>query len=400
MKIRRRLFGLTVSCILFFSGCAPATPYPTGNAYHEGTDFQYAWTLEGDRIFTQSEDGYYFVVYQNSGGYLYFTDKTTLQTVPLCSKPNCMHALETDDEKKDLCDARISPFGALGYIDEKVYYVCNNGPTLDILQINPDGTDRKVLHSLTGQVPSQQFAFHRGKMYVAVKTYDEDMNVNSTVWSYSLRDASNEPEKLCELPTSKGSIDAIYVYGNYLYASGVISSENEYERSTIYRLNLSNKKLTAQLELEEPDTTWCANFIDGKFMTSAAKSLGAGSFIPDQTTITFYQTDLDGNNQHKWAELPYSHYTSDNQYLYMWNWPSSDIPMEDKTLTIYDKDANTVDRLPIGKLIPNYSEVYVSPGEHVFIYAKDEGMYAFPKSEIGSGNITPVQILEIPDETA
>ena len=49
---------LVTVCLLLFTSCSPASPYPTDDTYHFETDSQYTfYTQAGFRNFAEAENG-------------------------------------------------------------------------------------------------------------------------------------------------------------------------------------------------------------------------------------------------------------------------------------------------------------------------------------------------------
>lgn len=79
MKKRRQLLallGLVMSFNLLFAGCSANAEYPTDEAYHFDTDAQYMlFPTATERVFAESEDGYYFNLLINGQVFLFFADQ-------------------------------------------------------------------------------------------------------------------------------------------------------------------------------------------------------------------------------------------------------------------------------------------------------------------------------------
>lgn len=111
---------LAVCCL--FSGCSSVDAYPNDNIYHFETDAQIPmYSCATERSFAESEDGYYFVLTIRGNHFLFFADKETMEVLPLCGKPNCLHYEEPDFAKRQLCNSFY--YGVL--YRTSVYY--NNG---------------------------------------------------------------------------------------------------------------------------------------------------------------------------------------------------------------------------------------------------------------------------------
>ena len=69
---------LSILCFLFlFSGCSEAKRYPADDTFHFETDAQNClFPSAGQRLITESENGYYFTLTPNFR-YIFYADKET-----------------------------------------------------------------------------------------------------------------------------------------------------------------------------------------------------------------------------------------------------------------------------------------------------------------------------------
>ena len=101
------------SAVLFlicvcFTGCSGGTSYPADDSYHFETDCQYSVGSQGKGgVIAESAEGYYFALTIHGQHSLFFVDKATMETIPLCGKPNCLHYEGTDEGKRELCNAHF-----------------------------------------------------------------------------------------------------------------------------------------------------------------------------------------------------------------------------------------------------------------------------------------------------
>ena len=383
---------------IFFAGCTPKTGYPSDNHFYLGTDFQHTWTATSqERILTESEDGYYCILLRDSIYYLYFIDKATMKIVPLCNKPNCLHDQETEDEKIIDCNAYLygnSFYTNLNFMDGKLYLVPNDQEQTVVLQMEPDGSNRKELYRINGKTHGSHTAFHRGMLYISFHIYTQEMEAASEIWAYPLNTTKKSPEKLGTFSINKGGLDELKVQGNFLYTKALSSKSDERMQDNIYRIDLTHKKIFEQFILEDSETVYGLSFSGDTVFSGIGKNQGAGSYVLNLSPMEYRRTDLEGKNQGIWKEDLYQEFASDDTYFYLWSIPHGDLPEKDRKLVIYDKGCNEVVRFSVGETLPQYNTFYISPGEDIFILTKDQSLYYFPKSEIGSGNITPVLLIE------
>ncbi|MDD6876591.1 MAG: hypothetical protein PUD44_02225, partial [Clostridiaceae bacterium] len=97
MKRTIRIFALALALMLFAS-CSAAKTYPTDDVYHQETDSAYfASSSSWFHSIVESGNGYYIRVAQT----LLFADRETMEVMPLCSLPGCLHNEETDEAKRE-----------------------------------------------------------------------------------------------------------------------------------------------------------------------------------------------------------------------------------------------------------------------------------------------------------
>ena len=163
--MRKKILILTLSLCLLLTACG--TDYASlPEEYQFGTDFSN--TFVGNSTLTPfvtpAEDGYYTMI----GRYIYYIDAQTLQAVPLCSKPECRHAAETDPSKVFSCNAFVfaqrTPF--LQYYEGNIYTIgkCadEKGMSFDaLIRISKDGNAREYIRRMESP-DNVNYAIHRG----------------------------------------------------------------------------------------------------------------------------------------------------------------------------------------------------------------------------------------------
>ena len=121
----------------------------------------------------------------------------------------------------------------------------------------------------------------------------------------------------------------------------------------------------------------------------------ANAFTVDNLKCELYMSDLDGSNLRKWQDVPNAPYSADNTYFYKWSmWSGGQFLNKEPFLRIYDQDWNLLVDYDPSEYIDTIWDVYVSPGEFVFLFT-DEIIYYFSKSEIPTGNITPKLFIDV-----
>lgn len=145
-----------------------------------------------------------------------------MQPVPLCSRPNCLHYAETDEERRSLCTANIPGLMAsasIFYYNGALYVPEYNGPDeIVIMQYTPDGSSKKQLFSLGEEAAmGNSMVFHRGFFYVAVTSLDEEQNAVSRIWKYSVDNPGRKRECIFQTASKGGFLQDLQAIGNHLY---------------------------------------------------------------------------------------------------------------------------------------------------------------------------------------
>lgn len=178
-----------------------------------------------------SESGYYFV----RDGFIYFTDKATMNTVALCNKPDCLHADETDPIKRNNCNANIKEeymeentvmTGDLLFYGSNLYVfqlklVRNQPDKYQVIQISLDGAQRKVVCML--KVFPQYVIIHRGYLYYSFKDdgtiagKEDSTTSKSGVYRIPMDDLNKEPELVYENDGIYALVGMLLAYENNIY---------------------------------------------------------------------------------------------------------------------------------------------------------------------------------------
>ncbi|MCR5637009.1 MAG: hypothetical protein K6F76_07530 [Clostridiales bacterium] len=154
-----------------------------------------------------SENGYYFT--DMNFHYLYYFDKTSKRTVPVCNMPNCTH----DDENCNAYIDDIRHHPGLWYFDGHIYLVGKKDGVMGLYRINKDGTDhtRSCDFASIGPQSTLTLTVHRGYAYFSVEEQDE----NDKIFRVKLDDNS-KPEVVYETPNKDEAIHDIRGYGDRL----------------------------------------------------------------------------------------------------------------------------------------------------------------------------------------
>lgn len=402
----KRLF-ICLTCFLFLVSCSGKTDriYPTDNAYHFKTDSQYTWFVQGQsRNFAEAEDGYYFSLMVNGYSYLFFTEKETMQTVPVCNKPNCLHYEEMDEERIELCDARFSGLslenGVVFYSNGRLYIITDNNKGSDrfgLTEVSKDGSSRKELFTFPDPSVPCNVAIHRGKLYAAISKFDENQNSTFGIWAYSLDRPNKEPELIYQNTSENiDYITDVKLFGNYLY----FSKPNPVVLGGYwhYQVDLNTKEVNRVFEYDDSildEDIYNLQFFDNQLIIERYKL--EESVLTGEQRCHPYIADLEGKNVKEWIEVIHGPFGADENYFYRWPaWAGGKLRAVEPTLQIYNREGEMLVNYDMTGELTKFREVFISPGEHVFLYMPQK-IYYFSKSEIPSGTITPKVLIDLTD---
>lgn len=123
-------------------------------------------------VFAIMESGCFYLLNQC----LYYLDTATGYSVGLCSKPGCLHGEETDNKKRNECDAFISGLvSMMFYHDGSLYYAIFEETGYELYARSQDGTDLRKIGVLGSQYASENtsaqigdWVFAYGKLYYKI----------------------------------------------------------------------------------------------------------------------------------------------------------------------------------------------------------------------------------------
>ena len=309
------------------------------DSYVSGQDSQYMYFDTEDGSVTETKDSYYFL----SGPdrcFLYLYDKTTKLALPVCNKPDCLHTDEPDNTKIAKCNAFLGIWVShLKLYQNNLYYIIyeesENNAFLSLYQISLDGTKRRRVHVFKEFFSSIQI--HRGYIYYSTTDSGTISGQEATTkTTYKLcrlaLDKSNaEPEVIEQGTGIYGVIDNLFAYGNNIYYTIYYKNDDTLSTYTSYVNRYDILTNTASRFLASDSSHYTV--LNGQFVYMIYK----------QGT---YTCDMDGKNPKKICD-GYGLYTSNDNFLFIDNWYSAALGLEDRKLTIINRELNMVKTVPM-----------------------------------------------------
>lgn len=324
------------------------------DAFNFETDFQYYYfTINGTCLpVTNSETGYYFFL---PNRFLYYIDKESMESTPLCSKVNCLH------NDRSSCDAYFNTYmvpieGAesniLQYYDGNLYMMLREedqygsfaGATL--YKVSLDGATREKLISFDFGVPN--WLVHRGGFYYAQEIFRNDKESELTTGSILIKQLplNNLKAKPIELFNTENYYDNIYsisqvvAYDDYLFTMVNSMSEESIENyrstgklnfgdleSNYYSINTKTSEVK-QIFNSEGEIS-IHGFYNGKLLYSIINKNSDSDF-------RYFTCELDGNNPIFLRSMEYGdNLFSNGTQLYLQNF--AQLYEEGKVLKNYDE---------------------------------------------------------------
>ncbi len=246
------------------------------------------------RVIAEGSDVAYYIRACNHGNYLYYLDKQSLASAPLCSKPNCLHDRELDDFKRTTCGAYVfDPSNLIAY-DGKLYLVCTEVNDKDALYqtvlnaYSADGTFLKREAILPSGGP---YIMHEGFLYYICYAQKEEQS-GYALNRYSMSDKKTEIIRF--YPEDQMFVSNLMAYENYLYVIQTKILANSLQTTLgIYKID---DNTWSELQSTDPGGSIETPFIDnGKLFFHQFRYTENGE-IDRKFCQDVYMTELDGTN--------------------------------------------------------------------------------------------------------
>jgi len=425
--MKRFILLLISALLLFTTACSSSIPpveIPTDDAYHPETDNPYYMNQRAAQCsVAQTENGYYFLL----NSMLLYMDEDSQEPIPVCDKPNCLHHESTTATAVAECNAffELNNASSVFYYAGEVYvfhkrfqsgssFSLKDADRYQLTLISADGSRRQTVWdlNLTGKSPMIAI-IHRGYFYLVTQYANEQGKSVAQLWAYSLHEPGQEPQLLYESDErdfTHNIVNCMYAYGNLFYLEEFLNSATSSERIKSLRiLNLTTNEWTIPASPEGYILMGSA-ISDGKLVRTYQPGGVTNALTPEgekpDWTSPMLISDLDGSNAEEIAFDSWGRTAADDTFIYVRD-PMFFDERAFKTsvmtdyLNIYDVQMNLIDRLPLETLTYNEQlailTIWPTNGEKILLQAWQIGgrhaIYYINRSEIGSGNITPKEIL-------
>lgn len=348
--LKRSLAILLVAlAMLCFTGCGKDKTEVL-SSYNYLTDCQIVKTSTQAVYYNiaKCENGYY----SYAGKYLYFTDSGSMETIALCSKPNCLHDTDT-------CNAYIGATYNIAYNDGYIYYSQDGDIEHELLgtqfyRVKADGTEKEKLRYFDYRV--MDWITHRGYLYYISVKYDvsyyeetnESNKADAYIYRLSLDDMNAKPEQVYfEEEFKEGvSLSGLVAFGDNLY----FLSSGQYGES-LDTFDMKGVKVNTKDFVSERTA------LDDGRLLAYPTLLGDGLVFQSEKNIEgkieYYATDFNGNSPELILTVDeFIRAFSDGSYLYTDNElafsianPDYDKIEEVRRFKVYDKDMNLIDEV-------------------------------------------------------
>jgi hypothetical protein len=297
---QHRILAVAICLLMVLcTGCGNSVQDSAEYLPDEDFPIEYA-VWGGNTEMVETDSGFYFL----AGDFLFYTDKESMTTVPLCSKTDCLHENETDPYKVADCDAFFSYAGIqyIQYYEGRIYLLCGESTSNDIVLLSMDatGSDRKEIYSFKSAPTS--IAIHRGYVYYNTSVYNADGKKTYGIAAISLKNPSKDPITVYAGTFSDGSVDEIRPYRNWVYFRECGTDEDGEYSNWKYAYCPANQQLICLTEpVEQDDVQYyvsLAGFREGKLLLSWQYKEGENYYH------RWWWADLDGTLLEECTAIP------------------------------------------------------------------------------------------------
>ncbi|MCI9273188.1 MAG: hypothetical protein HFE39_04425 [Clostridiales bacterium] len=397
-KFKLTLTVMTVLSILLCS-CSSQSQQDLGDEYVSGQDMQYM-NMELSTLTlntAESSDGFYFM----EENFIFYTDKSSMQTVPLCNKPDCLHNLETDPKKVWKCNAYL-PIGlndTISFWNNHLYVIValdQSGKEIKngaLMKISLDGTNREYvcnfdLYPTFGVV-------HRGKFYYIYSNFDESLESDCQIKSIDLTQKNTSEKTLFQGKQKNGSIQRFFCYANYLYFSVSYTKDGQSAWEN-RRIDIrTNEDIILDSDLIEKNHSMDLGTINNQKLYFYYSKDGLHN-------DSIWEMGLKGEEKKKFMDMNEKvHIYADMDHLYLFKpWMFVTAP-EDRLLQVIDKDSGEkIAEVDLSEIKGEEVQLAAGEGDYLFLSStvnyEQYFRYAVNKKELlEKGTAKPVEVSSV-----
>ena len=391
----KRIIILPFLLIILLCGCSSTPNISQGEVYNHLTDSQIVQTKYSAYAYNtaKSESGYY----SYSRNFIYYTDESSMETTPLCVKPNCMH-------NSDSCNAYLGAIYSIVYNDGYLYYNMDGSIEQEYLgtqfyRMSPDGTQKEKLVYFENRITD--WTIHRGYLYYVSVDYQlseygstvASTNSDAYVYRLSVKDFNAKPELIYQDSEIKfdPSISGVIGFGENLYfmSTGQIDEGIDSFVMKSIKLNISDFS-SEEMRVSDGRILVYPNLLGDSLVFQCEKNKNG--------QIEYYSTDFNGDNPKLILAIDeFERAFADGKYLYVDNKlefsianPDYDKIEQIRRFKVYDQNINLIDEVYFDgsnacswEFLPVDDKVFLFVGK-----ASDESVvvFSYDKSQLGNIN--------------
>ena len=340
-------------------------------------DLQPYWNMFNQPV-AAAENGYYYIYQRNIQDGVYmknliaYMDGQTKSTTILCNKPECRH----EDEN---CDAALGDeynSQSIYYYKGYIYVIKNDESDGNsyLVQIKPDGSERKTLFELGTISVAYKLAFGGDSVYCYNRV--GGYGVDETQETVRRRSLDGKDDNIIFSYTAKGAqVSAVKLYGNKAFIL-----------VTSWTKNSNSADVSAQgkgVYIYDTDTQKTELFID-KSVSDFTVDENEGNIYYFVIDDGLYEQKLSTGSRTKLLECEdrvnnYCELSYDGQYLYMCNEMYKNmIYKTDSYVWVVKKDGEIVNKI---ETAGTYC-TFFGDDKYIFGTNKDKEILTISKAEI------------------
>lgn len=276
----KKLIMITLLAAVIVAGC------DDGNENNKGDSQSFARVRRG----VYSDQGFYAIDEDNC--LVYFIDKNSYKSTPLCSKPNCSH----DDSS---CNAFYGELEGICVNDGFVYVTVydydaeSDTESMELYKLSPDGSEKNRVRTLFRIGDEEQagysvdFIIHRGVGYLAVNRFP----AHEEEWEQILYRVSLEDDGMDEIYKIKGYAPDIRIHNAYednIYFTSGVHKDFSLDSDEVVTAHCYNSRDESVTDIPVPDNQQFEACYAGKVYSAECDG--------DMEKLEFFTSDIDGRN--------------------------------------------------------------------------------------------------------